>query len=131
MGVTKESDMEDAVIISAVRTPVGGLGGTLGEVSAIQLGATAIEETLNRAHIAVEDVDEVLRPGDQQIRGVSVTDAEVGRANSRRGHSDRPDREYFSSGDADSGTDLEFRAQNRGHGYRRGAGGTVDYQNDC
>ena len=52
--------MEDAVIISAVRTPVGGLGGTLGEVSAIQLGATAIEETLNRAHIAVEDVDEVL-----------------------------------------------------------------------
>lgn len=52
--------MDDAVIISGVRTPVGGLGGSLGDVSAINLGAAAIQETLNRANIDLGDVDEVL-----------------------------------------------------------------------
>ena len=52
--------MDDAVIISGVRTPVGGLGGSLGDVSAMNLGAAAIQETLNRANIDLGDVDEVL-----------------------------------------------------------------------
>jgi acetyl-CoA C-acetyltransferase len=52
--------MDDAVIISAVRTPVGILGGSLGDVSAVNLGAVAIQETLNRANVDFGDVDEVL-----------------------------------------------------------------------
>ena len=52
--------MDDAVIISAVRTPVGGLGGSLGDVSAVNLGSVVIQETLNRADMDFGDVDEVL-----------------------------------------------------------------------
>jgi acetyl-CoA C-acetyltransferase len=50
--------MEDAVIVSAVRTPVGTLGGALADVPATRLGALAVEAALQRA--GVERVDEVL-----------------------------------------------------------------------
>ena len=49
--------MDDAVIVSAVRTPVGTMGGVFADVPATQLGAIAVAEALRRA--AVEDVDEV------------------------------------------------------------------------
>ena len=49
--------MEDAVIVSAVRTAVGTLGGVFADVPATELGATAVREALRRA--SVEDVDEV------------------------------------------------------------------------
>ncbi|MGH7685305.1 MAG: acetyl-CoA C-acetyltransferase [Candidatus Dormibacteria bacterium] len=49
--------MEDAVIVSAVRTPVGTLGGVFVDVPATELGATAVREALRRA--AVDTVDEV------------------------------------------------------------------------
>lgn len=49
--------MEDAVIVSAVRTAVGTLGGVFADVPATELGATAVREALRRAN--VEDVDEV------------------------------------------------------------------------
>ena len=50
--------MEDAVIVSAVRTPVGTFGGAFTEVPATTLGAIAIEEALRRA--GIDSVDEVL-----------------------------------------------------------------------
>ena len=50
--------MEDAVIVSAVRTPVGTFGGAFVDVPATKLGATAVEEALRRA--GVETPDEVL-----------------------------------------------------------------------
>src|SRR5579863_4287091 len=50
--------MEDAVIVSAVRTPVGTFGGVFADVPATRLGAIAIEEALRRA--GIDSVDEVL-----------------------------------------------------------------------
>ncbi len=50
--------MEDAVIVSAVRTPVGTFGGVFTDVPATRLGAIAVEEALRRA--GIDSVDEVL-----------------------------------------------------------------------
>ena len=52
--------MEDAVIVSAVRTPVGTFGGAFKDVPATELGARAVEAALERAGLGGEDVDEVL-----------------------------------------------------------------------
>lgn len=51
--------MRDAVIVSAVRTPIGNFNGTLSALGATQLGALVIEEAIKRAGIAKEDVNEV------------------------------------------------------------------------
>ena len=52
--------MEDAVIISSVRTPIGAFGGALSSVSAVDLGAIVIAESLKRANLEVSDIDEVI-----------------------------------------------------------------------
>jgi acetyl-CoA C-acetyltransferase len=52
--------MEDAVIVSAVRTPVGSFGGQFKDVPATELGAHAVRAALQRAGIAGEEVDEVV-----------------------------------------------------------------------
>ncbi len=52
--------MEDAVIVSAVRTPVGTMGGAFVDVPAPRLGAIAVEEAVRRAGIDPATVDEVL-----------------------------------------------------------------------
>jgi acetyl-CoA C-acetyltransferase len=52
--------MEDAVIVSAVRTPVGTFGGAFKDVPATELGARAVTAALERAGLSGEDVDEVL-----------------------------------------------------------------------
>ena len=52
--------MEDAVIVSAVRTPVGSFGGQFKDVAATELGARAVRAALERAEIAGEEVDEVV-----------------------------------------------------------------------
>jgi len=52
--------MEDAVIVSAVRTPVGTFGGQFKDVPATELGARAVAAALERAGIAGEDVQEVV-----------------------------------------------------------------------
>ena len=48
------------VIVSAARTPIGGLLGDFAAVPAWELGATAIAAAVQRAGIRGEDVDEVL-----------------------------------------------------------------------
>jgi acetyl-CoA C-acetyltransferase len=52
--------MEDGVIVSAVRTPVGTMGGAFVDVPAPRLGAIAVEEAIRRAGIDGSTVDEVL-----------------------------------------------------------------------
>ena len=47
-------------IVSAVRTPMGSFGGCLKDVSATQLGATAIKAAVERAGIKPEQVQEVI-----------------------------------------------------------------------
>jgi acetyl-CoA C-acetyltransferase len=47
-------------IVSAVRTPIGSFGGSLKDIPATKLGATAIQAAIERAGINGTDVDEVL-----------------------------------------------------------------------
>jgi len=54
------SEMGHAVIVSAVRTPIGSFGGSLSSVSAPNLGAAAISAAVDRAGIASVDVQEVV-----------------------------------------------------------------------
>ena len=51
--------MEEAYIISAVRTPIGSFGGSLSSLTAIQLGSAAIKGALEKAGVAAEHVNEV------------------------------------------------------------------------
>jgi acetyl-CoA C-acetyltransferase len=52
--------MKEVVIVSAARTPVGRFGGTLKDTPAVQLGALAVKEALNRAALAPAMVDELI-----------------------------------------------------------------------
>jgi acetyl-CoA C-acetyltransferase len=52
--------MREAVIVSAVRTPVGTFGGAFKDVPATELGAKAVSAALQRAGITGEAVDEVV-----------------------------------------------------------------------
>ena len=52
--------MEEAVIVSAVRTPVGTVGGVFVEVPATTLGAIVVEEAIRRAGIDADQVEEIL-----------------------------------------------------------------------
>lgn len=51
--------MEEAYIVSAVRTPIGSFGGSLSSLTAIQLGSAAIKGALEKAGVAAEHVNEV------------------------------------------------------------------------
>jgi acetyl-CoA C-acetyltransferase len=52
--------VEAAVIVSAVRTPVGRFGGQFRDLRAATLGATAIRAALERVQVNPADVDEVV-----------------------------------------------------------------------
>ncbi|UCH87314.1 MAG: acetyl-CoA C-acetyltransferase [Dehalococcoidia bacterium] len=52
--------MNDVVIMSAARTPVGTFGGSLAAMPAPKLGAVAIAEALRRAGLQPDEVDEVI-----------------------------------------------------------------------
>ena len=65
--------MKEAVIISGARTPVGKFGGAFKDISAPDLGATAIKAALERAGISPDMVDEV-------VMGNAIQSAEAGYA---------------------------------------------------
>jgi acetyl-CoA C-acetyltransferase len=52
--------MPEAVILSAVRTPIGRFLGGLADVPAPRLGAVVVREAVRRAGVAPEEVDEVI-----------------------------------------------------------------------
>lgn len=52
--------MREAVIVSAVRTPLGSFNGSLSGIGATQLGAIVIQEAVRRAGIAKTDVNEAI-----------------------------------------------------------------------
>src|SRR5437764_7500229 len=56
----EERSMSDALILSAVRTPIGKYLGAFADVPAVQLGASAIAEALRRANVPADRVDEVI-----------------------------------------------------------------------
>lgn len=51
--------LEEIVILSAVRTPIGRYKGKLATVSAVELGAIAIKEAIKRAELAPDQVEQV------------------------------------------------------------------------
>ncbi|HIA11920.1 MAG TPA: acetyl-CoA C-acyltransferase [Flavobacteriales bacterium] len=51
--------MNEVVIISAVRTPIGSFGGGLSSLTATKLGAAAIKAALEKADVKSDQVDEV------------------------------------------------------------------------
>ncbi len=57
---TMNQHLDPVVIVSAVRTPMGGFLGDLAGLSAAELGAAAIRSSLERAGLAAEAVDTVL-----------------------------------------------------------------------
>jgi acetyl-CoA C-acetyltransferase len=68
--------MQDAVILSAARTPIGSFQGSLSSLKAPQLGAAAIKAALERAGVAGSAVEEVFMG--------SVLTAGVGQAPARQ-----------------------------------------------
>jgi acetyl-CoA C-acetyltransferase len=52
--------MEQAVIVSAVRTPVGSYGKSLAGISAVELGVVALQAALQRIGIDPAEIDEVI-----------------------------------------------------------------------
>ena len=52
--------MREVVIVGAARTPVGAFGGSLANVSAVELGVVAAKEAIKRANISADIIDEVL-----------------------------------------------------------------------
>ena len=53
-------ELQDAVIVSAVRTAIGTFGGGLAEVPAVKLGEICIRAALERADLKPDQVDEVI-----------------------------------------------------------------------
>ena len=58
--MTKGATVQQPVIVSICRTPIGKFGRALVGVSATQLGALVLEEALRRAKVPPTDVDEVI-----------------------------------------------------------------------
>lgn len=71
--------MERVVIVSGVRTAVGSFGGSLKDVPAIQLGATAIKDVLKRAGVrpAVSDNMQAGKPETLREQGQIPLEAKV------------------------------------------------------
>ncbi|CZQ93932.1 thiolase active site [Trichococcus palustris] len=52
--------MEEVVIVSAARTPIGSFGGSLKDSSAVVLGSMAVQAALQRANLSLNDIDSVI-----------------------------------------------------------------------
>jgi acetyl-CoA C-acetyltransferase len=59
-GRNEGAQVDEAVIVAAVRTPIGRFGGALSTVPAVELGAIAVREALVRSGVPTADVDRVL-----------------------------------------------------------------------
>ena len=52
--------MKDVVIVAAVRTPIGSFGGSLRDLSAVELGTVAVKAALKKIDLSPELVDELI-----------------------------------------------------------------------
>ncbi len=75
----------EVFVVEAKRTPFGAMGGTLSDVAAATLGATAMRAVLESSSVSVDAVDEVIvgqvlsggcgqAPARQAMRGVGIPD---------------------------------------------------------
>jgi acetyl-CoA C-acetyltransferase len=68
--------MEEVVIVSAVRTAIGGFGGSLKGVSVVDLGATTIREAMKRAGLRATVSSELKAMGPDPLKGLGPTELE-------------------------------------------------------
>ncbi|GAB6273738.1 MAG: acetyl-CoA C-acetyltransferase [Peptococcaceae bacterium] len=68
--------MREAVIVSGVRTAIGGFGGTLKDFSAVKLGALVIKEVMKKAGLKPVVREDVQALGPEAFRGVGLTELE-------------------------------------------------------
>ncbi len=61
--------MRDVFLVSSVRTPIGRFGGTLKDLSAADLAVPVVEESLKRAGLSPEIIDEVIIGNARQAGG--------------------------------------------------------------
>jgi acetyl-CoA C-acetyltransferase len=54
------AELQEAVIVSAVRTAIGTYGGGLAEMPAVKLGEICIKEAMERACVTTDEVEEVI-----------------------------------------------------------------------
>ena len=52
--------LNDVVITSALRTPIGAYKGSLKSLSAVKLGALAIKEVVHKSKLKLEEIDEII-----------------------------------------------------------------------
>ena len=78
--------MDNAVILSACRTPIGSFGGVFKDLSAVDLGAVAIREAIARAGVDAKDLGDVsgLR-GCRRCAGMNVARQAAIKAGCRSG----------------------------------------------
>ena len=80
--------MDDIVIVSAARTPVGSFSGALGSLPAHELGTVALKAAMERAKLGPGDIDEVIlgqvlaagegqNPARQAARAAGVPDSKT------------------------------------------------------
>ena len=55
-----EKKLDDIVITSALRTPIGSFQGKLKKISADKLGSFSIKEVLKHSKLTGDDVDEII-----------------------------------------------------------------------
>jgi acetyl-CoA C-acetyltransferase len=68
--------MDDVVIVSAVRTPIGAYLGGLSDIPAYKLGALVLNEAVQKANVDPKDVDDVIM-GQSYQNGESVNIARM------------------------------------------------------
>ena len=68
--------MEEVVIVSAVRTAIGGFGGALKGVPVVELGALTIREAMKRAGLRPTVSDELKALGPDPLKGLGHTELE-------------------------------------------------------
>jgi acetyl-CoA C-acetyltransferase len=68
--------MKEAVIVSGVRTAIGGFGGSLRDVPVVQLGTLVIKEALRRAGLRPKTSDELLSYTPDALREAKLTELE-------------------------------------------------------
>jgi acetyl-CoA C-acetyltransferase len=68
--------MQEAVIVSAVRTAIGGFGGALNGVPVVELGAITIREAMRRAGLRPTVSDELKALGPDPLKGLGPTELE-------------------------------------------------------
>ena len=70
--------MQDVVIVSGIRTPVGTFGGTLKSTPVVQLGALVLKETLKKVNLKPVATDNLARFEPDALKGIGMIDLEKG-----------------------------------------------------